>query len=101
MTNEQEQHTTDKSNAEACGCSLNFSMGLDDIPHDVTLAFCPMHRAAEQMLAELEELYDGILASIESEAAAGADGSWLAIVSDNRRRVAACVAQARGQEVGA
>ena len=78
---------------QGCGCRIQ--------AHGLVLTYCPMHKAAPEMLAELEELYDGILASIESAAAASADESWLAIVSANRGRVAARVAQARGQEVGA
>ena len=47
MTNEQEQHTTDKSNAEACGCLRLYAGGI---------AFCPMHLASPVMLKALEAM---------------------------------------------
>ena len=82
-----------------CDCTLEKLAGGTGIT--ISIFYCPMHKAAPEMLAELEELYSGILASIESAAAASADEAWLAIVGANRGRIAERVAQARGKEVGA
>ena len=74
---------------EQCGCNLNFSLGPDDIPYDLTLAYCPMHKAAPEMLAALTRIATaGTIGDNEM-------GEWM------REQARKAIAQARGEEVEA
>ena len=81
--------------AEKCGCSLNFSLGPDEIPYDLTRAYCPMHKAAPEMLAALERIAK--TATQDMNISRPTAGSIFAIIEFSARKVVA-LAQGKAEE---
>ena len=71
--------------AEACTCTIR--------NHGRVIEFCPMHKAAPELLAALKALGDSVLPGRPKERERLIETAWIAAQG--------AIAQARGQEVKA